>query len=278
VPGASAHGPAHLHEELATEPSVVISASYDYLFQAQNSTIALLAGGIDKLLPSSRKMRDLEHRVEQLRTSLSPTVQSKVDPQLDALGASTEAMANAKIESLMEKTDLEGVLRKVDARFEALKVATTDLVSSLMRDLALQTSEILSKKFEVLAKDVLAARPAGPASEAAPSGGAGSPAPVHDLEPGDIVYLQGLAARPELNGRAAAVITPHDGERIAVEVYDTGERIRVRPHSVLRPPPRAPDPESSPPSSGASTPSSAARPCGPSTTTWITSDSRARRA
>ena len=54
------------------------------LFDVQNATIALLTGSLDKLLPSQRKLRELERKVESLRSSLSDAIDRKLSLAIDA--------------------------------------------------------------------------------------------------------------------------------------------------------------------------------------------------
>jgi len=236
------------------------------LFDAQNATIALLTSRLDELFPSRRRLRDLEQgfaavraNVGELSKTLSPTVETKV----------REHLADAAAD-----TNPRDILQKVDARYDALKVATVNLVRSSMEDFAAKSPDSLCKRFENLSERLLAMRPPMP-SEAAPCGDDELPlsSPVFGL--GDFVILHGLTSKPELNGRSATVISPLDGERIGVQLVDSGEKIRVRPQSVtLLSSPECGGPPSVP--SGASSSSGTAAPLSSTSTRikWTTSDGR----
>ena len=55
-----------------------------------------------------------------------------------------------------------------------------------------------------------------------------------ELEEGDLVKLQNLQARPELNGHSAAVLEYHtDRQRWAIEMLETRERLLLKRASLV---------------------------------------------
>lgn len=220
--------------------------NFDLLCQAQNSTIALLSGGIDKLLPSSRKIRDLERRLEQLRTSLTSTVQSRMKPEIDALRAETMSLVDMKCQCVMKVlhemvTDsTESILRAVPGLVEAVVSASSEntlravpgIVEAVLRGREVDACELLHP---VPSQPVQAADAQGPPPDVG-STDCSEPA-LPPVLVGDAVVLCNLEKAPSLHGSQGTVITDASNGRFGVRLYATGKGVSVLPHCLRLAPP-----------------------------------------
>mmetsp|Transcript_41895 Transcript_41895/g.100222 ORF Transcript_41895/g.100222 Transcript_41895/m.100222 type:complete len:437 (+) Transcript_41895:150-1460(+) len=229
------------------------SDNYDCLFQVQNSTIALLAGGLDQVLPSFRKIREIEKRLENLRGSLSATVDDRIRP----LRADIVSQCVSATEVALDKSRSETLNQCLSATKGVLVECTTDMASQCLKSTAALVNESAAATMDsvrsLLARVPLPA-PAAPANgvgfdssglvQCEPDAEADYPSDTDSLDClasgllaiGDSALISGLVSRPELNGQIAVVIEAFDGSRYRVKT-DDGEFVRVRPAALLPCPP-----------------------------------------
>jgi len=267
------------------------------LFEVQNSSLALLCARLDECLPSQRRVKNLEKRldacdasVDTLRRSMTEAITERVA----SLGARIHADNGAQLELVIKKALDTIHASAADSLCGTLRVSLSELsdrfqglVSNILERLAAlethgaRSSALLEQDFD---REVSEA-----AAKAVPCGGAcpgqcdlappGVPHQPDDcffdcsdeaaFRPGDEVVLCNLAKAPHLNDQFATVLAgPEDG-RFRVQLAASDQCVRVRPHCLCRAP--------ATPSSGASFSSSAAPWRGSATcsTNWITFDAAA---
>ena len=199
-------------EWYAAEP---LASSYDQLYQAQNNTIALLAGGIDRLLPSLRKVRALEQQVEKLRLSLTDTVQAKC-----------ETLIEDRLRKLSLPTDVH-ILKQcnamIDERHDLLNQKLLPMIGTAMK-------EFTEKQLQSV---VNAMSPACAAPQPDERPNVVGAALVPSI--GDAVVIHGLQKSPELNGKLAHILSVGADGRYGIQLAESDLRVRGRPQCLSSP-------------------------------------------
>jgi len=193
------------------------------LFEAQNNTIALLAGRLDAMVqsaPAQKRLRELERRIQSLsgdvdtlRKSMATSIDDKLAKALPRL-VPPDAASMPDITSALQ--EMHDKLQRVIAEGLALRPASADTV---------------------VPKPPVAAPPV---AAAVPQVAEQVPVPVAtpiacQPDPGDIVRLTGLSST-QFNNKIAKVLSHAKGDaRARVQVLPLGPSIRVLPERMSFP-------------------------------------------
>jgi len=232
---ACVFSPSGVSGPLASEacgyPALAAPASaYEQLICAQNDTIAILAGRLDSLFPSRRRLKAAEDAIKRLESdlrSLAASLPSALDAKLAAVSYVSSEALDSRLDSAMRGL-CDSFTVRLKKLFDELKGKTlvpdppgaccAVPVASASRSSSLGGA---GSQGAGHGQGAVAGPPSGPGAPVAADAEAAAP---YEFMRGAVVEIFGLVQDPALNGMRGRVVTPGDSSRDRVAVALRGGR------------------------------------------------------
>lgn len=176
---------------------------------------------VEKLMKDPEKMKEIQAMTEKMMS----------DPAKKKMFEEQQMKMQQAVQSLQNDPEMKDFFEDIQKNgFEALKKYDAD--PRILRKFSQATGGVPGMP----SLDQMAAGASGP------PGVPGVPAapPPPSWKPGDEVFIQGLKAKPELNGKKAMVVPPTAEERATLEgtgrfivrLLDTGDQFAIKPENM----------------------------------------------